>query len=73
MNPKTLLVSFGPYGEKDSMPFLRSKKYVEEILCNYDLGDLIQCTYRLLPEYLTEHNPYIVIVTSNHTGEEIRK
>jgi len=72
MNPKTLLINFFPESTKETPSFLRNKKYAEDLLNTYDLGEVIICNNDTFKEMLVEHDPYIVITTYEVTADEVK-
>ena len=72
MNPKTLLINFLPESAKETPSFLRNKKYAEDILKTYDLGEVIICNNDTFRQMLIDHDPYIVITTYEITAEEVK-
>lgn len=72
MNPKTLLINFLPESTKETPSFLRNKKYAQDILKTHDLGEVITCNYGAFRQILSDHDPYIVIVTDEFTAQEVK-
>lgn len=72
MNPKTLLINFIPESTKETPSFLRNKKYAEDILSTYDLGEVITCNNGSFRQMLIDHDPYIVIATDEFTAQEVK-
>ena len=72
MNPKTLLIDFLPESTKETPSFLRNKKYAENILNTYDLGEVITCNNGSFRQMLIDHDPYIVIATDEFTAQEVK-
>lgn len=72
MNPKTLLIDFLPESTKETPSFLRNKKYAENILSTYDLGEVVTCNNGSFRQMLIDHDPYIVIATDEFTAQEVK-
>lgn len=73
MNPKTFLIDFIPEMKKETPSALRNKKYAEELLNSYDLGEVISFNDSSYKEALIEQNPFIVIATNEYEAGEIKK
>lgn len=72
MNPKTLLIDFLPESTKETPSFLRNKKYAENILSTYDLGEVITCNNGSFKQMLADYDPYIVVATYEFTAQEVK-
>ncbi len=72
MNPKTLVIDFVPKIKKETSATLRNKKYAEDMLEAYDLGEVIICTNETYSEPLRTQDPYVILVSSEYLAQEIK-
>ena len=72
MNPRVLFIGFLPENTKITPSSIRNKKYADDILAKYDFGEKVFCNFNSYKEHLTQDDPFVVVVTSEFTAQEIK-
>jgi hypothetical protein len=71
MEPVTLIINFKPEIKKETPSALRNKEYADNILNKYNLGKVLHCNENDYRDYIKEHNPFVIILTSQFLAEQI--